>query len=68
MSQTGPAAQAIGGTVFGHIRANLRDDRNCKAAVNAVDGTQQGDLTCVIDEKSRDDNIDSSNTLIYTQV
>lgn len=46
-SQSGPAAKPLGGTKLTHIRANFRDDGNCRIAVNTQNGAKKIDLPFV---------------------
>lgn len=60
--QSRPAAQTLGGTKLGHIRANFRDDRNGEITVNTRNGTKQGDLALVFGNQLVDFSVESGNS------
>ena len=62
--QTRPMAQALRRTEFGHIGADLRDDRNGKAAVNARDCAKKGNDCFILSDKPIDDIVNLRNSSV----
>ena len=63
-SQSSPAAKAFGGTELAHIRADFRDDGDCRTAVNPRNGTKKVDCTFVFCHHLIDTGIYLGNQLL----
>ena len=63
-SQSGPAAKPLGGIKLTHIRADLRNDGDCRVTVNTRNGAKKIDFTFVFCDHLIDTGIHLGNHLL----